>query len=221
MDKPKIFIDLDGTILDISEKAWRVYRDIMKENGRKYVSKKLYLSFGKNGAPIKKIIQKSGDGSIYGTFIKEWKKKIENADYLVLDKLPGARRKMLSWLSENFEVVLITLRSLPKSTFLQLKERKIDKFFKRVLVVPAKNRVSGPKWKLKYKTIKRCGGYKDSIMIGDTGTDILAGKKLGMKTIGVLWGIRNKGVLKRYKPDFLVRTPKELKNAILKLRKTI
>jgi phosphoglycolate phosphatase-like HAD superfamily hydrolase len=36
-----------------------------------------------------------------------------------------------------------------------------------------------------------------------------------MKTIGVLWGVRNKKNLEKYKPDILVKTIKELKNAIL------
>jgi phosphoglycolate phosphatase len=208
--KQKVFIDLDGTIFDGSEKAWRVYKDILKKNKIKGVSKDTYLSLRGEGFSIKKIIQKTGKED----FKEELDKMIESAHYLSLDKLSPARRKVLFWLNKNFEVILVTLRKNQRRTLKQLKDKDIDRLFDKILIV-GKERCLEPKWTLKYKAIKNYGGDKNSIIIGDSETDILAGKKIGMKTIGVLWGVRNKKNLEKYKPDILVKTIKELKNAIL------
>lgn len=47
-------------------------------------------------------------------------------------------------------------------------------------------------------------------VIGDTPYEIIAGKKLGLKTIAVTWGDKNREVLQIYNPDFIVDEPKEI-----------
>ncbi|NPA75237.1 MAG: HAD-IA family hydrolase [Euryarchaeota archaeon] len=53
-----------------------------------------------------------------------------------------------------------------------------------------------------------------TFMIGDTEMDILAGKRAGVKTIAVTWGNRDLEHLYNYAPDYVVTSPRELKELL-------
>lgn len=48
--------------------------------------------------------------------------------------------------------------------------------------------------------------------IGDTLGDVIEGRKAGVKTIAVTWGWHDENRLKKGKPDYIIRNPKELIN---------
>lgn len=50
----------------------------------------------------------------------------------------------------------------------------------------------------------------ETIMIGDTHADILAGKNAGVKTIGVTWGMMRADELSKFNPDMIFHDPYEL-----------
>jgi len=50
----------------------------------------------------------------------------------------------------------------------------------------------------------------DILYIGDTLTDMLTAKNAGLKSIGVLWGFRDRKELKQGSPLFIVNTPSEI-----------
>lgn len=50
----------------------------------------------------------------------------------------------------------------------------------------------------------------ETIMVGDSCSDILAGKKADVKTVGVAWGMTEASELKKYQPDFLFHEPEQL-----------
>ncbi len=56
-----------------------------------------------------------------------------------------------------------------------------------------------------------------SIMIGDSTTDILAGKSAGTKTLAVTYGVSGKEKLERLKPDFLSPDFKTVVSVLLEL----
>lgn len=49
-------------------------------------------------------------------------------------------------------------------------------------------------------------------MVGDWITDVEAGKRAGMVTVGCLYGIGNQKELRELKPDYLVNSILELKD---------
>ncbi len=51
---------------------------------------------------------------------------------------------------------------------------------------------------------------EESVMIGDTEVDILAGRNAGVRTAGVTWGLRLEDELKKHKPDFILNDPQQL-----------
>ena len=201
--KAKIFIDLDGTILDVSERVYRVYKDILKKQNKKYLSKNKYFKLKREKTPLKEILAKTKAESILSKFEKEWERRIEDPNYLNLDKITFAKKKTLLTLKNHYKLVLITLRSHPKRLFNQLKKKKIDKIFDNVLALSEKAQIK------KYGKLN-----KDSIIIGDTETDILAGKHLGIKTVAIISGMRSRNFLKRYKPDVLIKDFSQIENLL-------
>jgi pyrophosphatase PpaX len=55
---------------------------------------------------------------------------------------------------------------------------------------------------------------RHTFMVGDTEMDILAAKNAGVRSIAVAWGNRSEDFLKKYEPDFIARTPEELRDFI-------
>lgn len=207
------FIDLDGPILDVSDRTYRVYRDILKKKNKKYLSKRNYLRMKRGKMPIEKILKKTRAEDIFLQFKKELGNEIEKPYYLLLDTLPGETKKTLAWLKKHHRLVLITLRNHPRRLFKQLKRKTIWDFFDEILVIPTGSYY--PKWKLKYKFIKKYGNYdKKSIIVGDTETDILVGKKLKIRTVVITEGMTNKNLLQKCKPDFIIKDLSELKKCI-------
>ena len=158
-------------------------------------------------------MQRTGAEDVCSKFTREYERKIENARYLKLDKISQGLKKMLLDLKDDYRLVLFTLRKHPSRLFEQLKKKGVDKIFNKILLAPAKN--SQPKWESKSKIIRQRGNYnKKSVIVGDTETDILAGKSLGLKTIAVVNGMRNRNFLKKYKPDVLIDDFLKLKHSI-------
>ncbi len=212
-DKKVIFIDLDGVILDVFERNYQVYKNILQKYNKKFLLKENYLRFKKEEISIKEILKKTKTEDIFPKFKKEWGEKIEKPYYLELDKISYLIKKTLLNLKNQYKLVLVTLRNHPRRLFNQLKKKRISKIFDEILTIPGRNHHQ--KWKLKYKLIKKYGNYNGgSVIIGDTETDILAGKHLGIQTVAVTNGMRSKKFLKKYKPDVLIDNFSEIKNII-------
>lgn len=216
-NKKIIFIDLDGTVLDVSERIYRLYCDILKKYKKRILSKRKYLNLKRQRKPVKEILAKTKAIDIFLKFQKEWEKKIENYNYLKLDKISSLNRKKILSLKNQYKLVLVTLRNHPRRLFRQLKEMNIDKIFDKVLVIRERDPVNKrDKWKLKVRAIKKYKNFnKNSVIIGDTETDILAGKRLGIKTVAVANGMRDKKFLKKYKPNILIKNFSEIENFLL------
>lgn len=58
---------------------------------------------------------------------------------------------------------------------------------------------------------------EQTVVIGDTTMDIIAGKNAGCRTIGVLWGAMSMDDLVEAGADFLARSPEELEGLLKKL----
>lgn len=212
--KKNVFIDLDGTIFDVSERIYQVYKDILQKNHKKFLSKREYIKLKRKKIPIKEILKKTDAKDIYLKFRKGWEEKIEAPYYLDFDRVSFLTKKVLLYLKNYYKLILITLRSHPRRAFNQLRRKKIDRIFDRVLVTSTSSKYQ--RWKAKCKILKKYEKLdKDfSVIIGDTETDILVGKYFGIKTIAIVNGMRNREFLEKYKPDFLIRDISEVKNIL-------
>jgi phosphoglycolate phosphatase len=100
-------------------------------------------------------------------------------------------REALVALGHDHRLVLVTLRRSAKALHGELKRLKLTPLFDRVLWSGEQRTL---RWEIKLDLI-RSDGYqagKPGMIVGDTETDILAGKQLGLRTVGVLSGIRTR-----------------------------
>jgi len=195
-----IFWDLDGPILDVSDKYYSVYRDILLENNMQVLPKKEYWTLKKSQSTLFAILSKTNSEEFIDSFKDLWLKRIETHDYQKLDKLQNGVFNILKSCKKNNDLVLVTLRKKRNRLLQQLDELNLKDYFETIL---SSSENIKPRWKIKYNLIYEYlnGKIKDNhLLIGDTETDIIAGNNLGFVTVGVLCGIRDSSLLDS-KPD--------------------
>lgn len=210
MKKDIIFIDLDGTILDVSQRIYQIYKNILKTRNKKFLPESKYLEAKKSGVSLKNILQRTGAEDVLPHFKKEWDKKIESADYLAFDEISSMRKEMLTKIIEDYRLILITSRKNKKNLLFQLKNTGLARFFYKIIFAHFGKKISR-------RIINKYGG-SNPIIVGDGESEMAIGKKLGIKTVAALWGQKNKNILSNYKPDYFVKNPLKLKDAIIKLK---
>lgn len=195
-----IFIDLDGTIIDVSDRLYLVHSETLKNLGYKPISKTRYMAYRRNKLEERKIISRHYDSKIFRRYNTLRLKKIESPEYLKYDKISKRNYLTLQELSTFHNLILITQRKSRKNLMLQLESLNLRQFFVAILIIPSikdKHR--------KAKKIKSNAYFsKKSVLIGDTEDDILSAKKLGIQSIAVSDGLRTKSFLSNLKPDYLV-----------------
>lgn len=197
------FWDLDGPILDVSDKYYAVYRDILLENNEKVLAKNEYWDLKRAKTSLYDILSKTNAEQSIIIFKELWLNRIEIHKYQKLDKLQPGITEVLKLCKEKNNLVLVTLRRDRQRLLEQLQELNLVDYFEIIL---SSGQDIKPRWKIKYNLINDYLKSKianNNFIIGDTETDIIAGNNLGFISIGVLCGIRNSQLLDS-KPDIIL-----------------
>jgi len=149
-------------------------------------------------------------------YIKKRLEVIENFEYLKHDKIIFGAEKVLEELMLNHQLILVTLRNNSKTLFQELEFFDFKKYFTTILSLDNNH----GDWRIKIKLIQESGTLtdQDSLIVGDTEADIIAGKNLGIKTCAVLSGIRTKELLEKASPDIIINDVNSLSEAIRKIQ---
>jgi len=199
-----IYIDFDGVIIDNSYKLYAIYKKLM--TGKKILSENEYWNLKKMQILEEEIVKKSFNNDAFiSNYTKRRLELIESEEYLKYDKIIDGVIGVIKKLKEKNKIVLTTRRCKKDTLFKQLKRLNLLNVFDAVLI---------PEGKTKENLILEDSSFdkEDSIIIGDTEEDVIAGKKLGIKTIAVLSGIRCKKYLKNYNPDVIIKDISNLPN---------
>lgn len=195
-----VFIDLDGTLIDTSERHYRVYRDILSlEKDSTPLSKEEYWNRKRSGQKTIELLPSYFSDSLVHKFMREWLRRIEDVAYLRYDTLVPPALKVLDSLGELAELVLVTLRHNRKNLFWELSTLGLLSHFKEVLSGSA---LLDDKSCLIQDYLNRIQACTKLALIGDSEADLNVGKQFNMLTIAVTYGIRSKDFLCRLKPDF-------------------
>ena len=208
----KLFFDLDGTLIDISEKYYRVYVDILAEAGFSTIGKKEYWNAKRQKVPEDQILAMTGAKEFYEQYTKKRMALIESDYYLSDDRLQEGVIEVLKNFSMKHQLILVTLRRSASQLYKQLVNLELIDYFTDVL---SSGEDLEPRWMIKYNLIKEYlgSGYASShMLVGDTETDIKAGNELCFKTIAILNGIRTKELLILSNPTFVCESVGDLLN---------
>ena len=193
----KIIFDLDGTLICAKKRLHELFLHLLKDE---YINYDRYWSLKFSGNNNTDILRNHFDYSEakIDMFLISWMNKIESDYYLDMDVIIAGAKKTLEKYREDNELYICTARQSVSQAHKQLRNLGLFDFFKEVLVTEHKAS--------KEEIIKRSGivFLKDDWIVGDTGHDIITGKKIGVNTCAVLSGFMSKRSLGNYSPDLVI-----------------
>lgn len=207
-----IIFDLDGTLVDSGEDIINAVNFTLKNIGFKEKSKQEISSYIGTGVEdlIRKALSKRQDDlfskalSIFEEYYKN-----HSTDNSVL--YPNVREVLEHFKNKRKAIVTNRKREF---ALLTLKILNISDYFEDVIGGDDIGCMKPSSCPLD-KTISRVKIDKDkTIIVGDMYLDILAGKKAGILTCGVTYGIGRKDDIIKAEPDFIIDDIVELKNII-------
>lgn len=199
--KQAIYLSLSGVLLDLSERYYQVYLDILKELGLKALKKDEFWMLLREGVPWSLILQRSGSYDKIKNFYHAFNELIESPAYWRFDRPWGFSKNWLEEYSDRFSLVLVEIRRRTKELFSELDAFNWRKYFSLILT---SEDFSLPGWKVKANLIEQCPySFKRLMVIGDSENEIWAGRLLNIPTGGFLSGITSRERLFQIKPDYI------------------
>lgn len=198
-----VFFDLDGTLLDAKPRMYCLFQDLVPKSKLTFNE---YWKLKKDNFKHKDILT-----SLYAyteddliEFENEWMRTIEMPEWLALDKPFEGVTDYLRTIAGITNLYIVTARQDEENVTIQLSSFGWLELVAKVFVTNGE--------KEKHEMVKsEIEVAKVDWFVGDTGTDIESGKKLGIRTAAVLSGFMAKEKLEWYKPDLIVDTVLDLK----------
>jgi len=192
-----LVFDLDGTLICSKKRVYKLFCDLSRSSHLTFTEYWNLKFSGKKNQDILKNNFGCSDLEIEN-FSHNWMELIESDHYLSMDTMIDGLAVVLERLSQEHSLFICTARQSISQVEKQLTQLSILNFFEDVFVTEQKQ----SKVTLLEKS-KIVFGENDW-MFGDTGHDVIAGKKLGIKTCSVLSGFMTKERLEEYFPDLII-----------------
>lgn len=204
-----LFLDLDGPILDVRDRYYAVHQELVGREHAHALDRETFWELKRAKQPVSTVLDRCGLGrDAIEAYSAGWKARIEAEELLPMDRVfPGVADLLARWSRRN-RLIVVTLRQHGEWVPKQLQAVGIFGAFKRVLTADP---LAGHGWEAKARLMAADPDFStDSVVVGDTEIDIRAGKRVGLKTVGVLSGIRNRAELAAESPDWLIEAVAEL-----------
>ena len=216
-----VVFDWNGTLVADTKLVWRADNHVIKSYGGKKVpfnqygrhsfksAFDYYASYGadKNKMKVREV------GRIQNSFYEERSEKLRTRK--------GARF-FLEWLKENKIKSIIVSNHTRKGIHKQLGRLGLTDYFSHVFAhneecgfVKSKSKFS----KLNHYFKKINLNPQNSLILGDAGEELSAGRRLGMVSVAMLGGVHSASILKKEKPNFLINNLNECVEIIKKVNK--
>jgi phosphoglycolate phosphatase-like HAD superfamily hydrolase len=210
-----ICIDLDGPVLDVSERYYRVYSDTLKLIGFKPLNKESYWDLKRSKVSETEIIAQSGtpDNDLTRNYLDIRAKRIECAEYLLFDQVWPGTLDTLKAVRSRQALALVTMRNSTELLALQLERLKLHDAFDCVLAAGA-GLVANDRGEQKAQLVRDYYGNEDFMgwFVGDSEADIQSGRLLGLRTAAITFGIRTVDHLSAVLPDVLLHSPADFQS---------
>lgn len=189
-----IVFDLDGTLIDASDRLYELFRQIVPDSN---LTKSEYWDLKRSGYSHFELVKKYAPKLPFDAFQERWSKEIESSKFLGKDKLYLRAREVLEYLDKKNDIYLWTARNSKTNLMIQLKELQILGFFSDVYITEGET----DKKEL-YKKIPT-EQYDSVILISDTPSDLHIGKNNLCFTIGCTYGFASKEAIETSDPDYI------------------
>ncbi|PSP19625.1 MAG: haloacid dehalogenase [Cyanobacteria bacterium QS_8_64_29] len=210
----RLITDFDGPLVDVSDRYYRVYRFCLeqaREAGQpvRALSKERFWQLKRARVPERRIGRMSGlDEAQAQIFAHLRRVNIHTLPYLIHDCLqPDAIPVLERAQRAGMALSVLTMRRHQELAF-ALDRFGLERFFPPQQCyclgnAAVKTGDVRDKSLLMARALAELPPASEVWMVGDTEADILAARANGVRSIGVLCGIRNREQLQRYRPDCL------------------
>lgn len=198
-----IFIDLDGTIVDSREAYYEAARIAFSATGQEMPEKKSVLEIPR------KLERKQPINDIIKSDLHKFLSVYLSAYYAITAKktkpFPNVSTA-LEILSTKAKLALVTMRAFPKERIIrELEGFNIAKYFTYFVTA-----LDTDKPKPSPEALIKCVKALDvqmckCVIVGDSISDVRAGKAAGSKTVAVLSGLFSRRELIEEKPDLILK----------------
>lgn len=204
-----IFLDLDGTIVDSREAYLEAMKVAMIKTGQKTIDIEAVTEIPKRleqHLPINDLL--------HGTDVQKFLKAYLDAYYratVTKAKPVPCIAETLRRLSEKAKLAVITMRHVPREKVMEeLKRLGLATYIQDVTTG-----LDTQKPKPAPDTLMKCAEklnveISECAVVGDSVSDVKAGKAAGAKTVAVLTGIFSREELEKECPDLILENVKEL-----------
>lgn len=213
-----IYLDLDGTLIDVSNRQWTVYKYILEVyfNLKSTLTKEDYWDLKREALLDDEVLHQEGI-SIDNLKFRDLKNKIiEDEKFLKLDRCFTYSKKTLKALSNNHRLVLVSLRNNYQISFRQIEQLGIKPYFHKIFFKRAEVK---PIWKVKVEGIK-CDMastnkmFNTFVIVGDTENEFHVAQELKMPVILISSGSRSKNQLRKFGNNTIIEDIKFLPDTI-------
>jgi phosphoglycolate phosphatase-like HAD superfamily hydrolase len=197
-----LFLDLDGVVLDVSERYYRVHLALLAGLGGKVPDRHTFWGMKRAARPLEELLAACGvSGPAVTAYRAGWLDRIESPELLGLDAPIGGAVEALGELAAQQPLVLVTLRQRPEGVIATLDRLGLSSFV-RVVLTASPREAEG--WRVKAGLLADSGlAGPGRTIVGDTEVDVRAGKALRMRTVAVTSGIRDRDRLEAERPDLI------------------
>lgn len=204
-----IFLDLDGTIVDSREAYLEAMKAAMIKTGQKTIDIKAVTEIPKRleqSLPIDDLIE----GIDVKKFLKTYLDAYYQATVTKAKPVPSIA-DTLKRLSKKAKLAVITMRRVPREKVTE----ELSKFGLAEYIKDVTTGLDTQKPKPAPDALIKCAKKLDvqiseCAVVGDSVSDVKAGKAAGAKTVAVLTGIFSREELEKECPDLILENVKEL-----------
>ncbi|MDR3546818.1 MAG: HAD hydrolase-like protein [Candidatus Pacebacteria bacterium] len=185
------FFDLDGTLVDISDRWYRLHVDIASRHKLTPLVRETYLHMKKEAVPEQEILANiTNDTEVIEAYCEERINKIETDEYLAHDYVfPEAENVLDAW-SREHRLILLTKRHRQDALANELRTLGISTYFSQVIA-----------GKDKAALLREAFSNDDlqgAFLISDALEDYMLAREEGMNPIVVGYGLRSPEYLTRH-----------------------
>lgn len=201
-----VFFDVDGTILNTKEFILQAFEHVFTVNNKPHLTRNHVQSL------VGKALEEC-----YECLIPEIQYELLHAEHFkfqmshlhLIETFPQIKEVLTQLKTDGIKLAAITNRT-KRSVHVNLQSHGLYDLFDLILCIEdVKNLKPHPEPLL--KAMKQCKVKpSEVIMVGDTESDIKAGKGAGVKTVGVTYGFHSKQEMKACHPDYMIHSINEL-----------
>ncbi|WP_159884938.1 HAD family hydrolase [Paenibacillus puerhi] len=188
---PVIYMDLDGTLLDVWPRYYSVMKQFVEHLEQPFPSleeyKQLKLTKIQDADILQTIFQDDPEriSELLPSYTVWKRRMLEQEELLRLDSPIGSLEAFAQRAGPAYKLQLISIRRNPGRAMRQLERLQLIGWFDRIEFISPSG-ASNPKGELIHER-----AAPDDLFIGDSETDIACGAALGLRTFHVGTGLRS------------------------------